>query len=455
MFERLGVGDDRARLRFGQHHRVHAAKPLDHGAGDGGAVQRGEVRHLPAAIAREPGEQPIELVRRIAQRQQHVVAERGLVGVQLRITRQQAELARQVLDVVHDEGDAAVEIVEAARLFERVLAGLLGEVAGELLADDAQQVEVLPVELALPGWRGEHDDAGQPLEVEQRHQRPGACLAPQPFGHDGILAVRGAPRANILDIDDESPALEETRLRGGHRVRRHVRRRPLPARGERQVAGLVGHQQQPGRAVGDIGHRLDHSLLERGVRAPTLADRAVEAQPFAAIVVAVLEQVLGDHDLQPAPQPGRGQRDQRERAGQRQEAQFHHPREIAAGMGQPLRDGEHRQQVGADQHQRDALERDGARGPQAQRFALATGPGRQQQSRRHRDETAQRGQLVGPAIGEIGDRIEVEIEAPQDGERQRRPAQRGARRGRGAEIEIVHQHQRAHRDQQAEQDRDL
>ena len=62
----------------------------------------------------------------------------------LRATRR--ELAHQILDVVHDEGEAAVELVEALRVGERVLAPRLGDVGGRLDAGGAEQVEILPVE---------------------------------------------------------------------------------------------------------------------------------------------------------------------------------------------------------------------------------------------------------------------------------------------------------------------
>ena len=52
----------------------------------------------------------------------------------LRATRRQ--LADQILDVVHDEGEAAVELVEALRVGERLLAARLGEIARHLAAGD-------------------------------------------------------------------------------------------------------------------------------------------------------------------------------------------------------------------------------------------------------------------------------------------------------------------------------
>jgi hypothetical protein len=65
------------------------------------------------AVAPEPRQQRLELVGAVAQREQHVGAELGLVGVLLGVARKQRELAGEVLDVVHHERDAAVELVEA------------------------------------------------------------------------------------------------------------------------------------------------------------------------------------------------------------------------------------------------------------------------------------------------------------------------------------------------------
>ena len=70
----------------------------------------------------------------------------GLSAWRSALRATQAELADQILDVVHDEGEAAVELVEALGVGERVLALRLGDVAGGLDAGGAEQVEILPVE---------------------------------------------------------------------------------------------------------------------------------------------------------------------------------------------------------------------------------------------------------------------------------------------------------------------
>ena len=50
------------------------------------------------------------------QRRDHVGAEFGIVGVPLGIAREQRQLADQILDVVKDEGEAAVELLEPLRI---------------------------------------------------------------------------------------------------------------------------------------------------------------------------------------------------------------------------------------------------------------------------------------------------------------------------------------------------
>ncbi len=72
----------------------------------------------------------------------------GLSACRSALRVDQAELADQILDVVHDEGEAAVELVEALRVGERLLAARLGEIAGGLDAGGAEQVEILPVQRA-------------------------------------------------------------------------------------------------------------------------------------------------------------------------------------------------------------------------------------------------------------------------------------------------------------------
>src|SRR3546814_17784085 len=76
---------------------------------------------------------------------------------------------------------------------------------------------------------------------------------------------------------------------------------PVPASGRRQTILLVDDQKEAARRAGDVGQRLDHPVAQRrGVDAAP-ADGAGEAEPFGTIVVAVPEEMLGEHHPQPRP----------------------------------------------------------------------------------------------------------------------------------------------------------
>ncbi len=228
----------------------------------------------------------------------------------LGIAGQQAELAGEVLDIVHHEGNAAVEIVEPPGLGQGFLTGLFGKIAGQLLTGDAQQIEILPVEPAGQDRARQHDHADQPVEVVQRDQRPGPRFGQQPFGYGllrrGPVAARPiAGTAQLVQINDE-PA-RTVRLEGPDRCRRqrhggHVCGRPLPAAGQREVTLVVQRQQQAGGAVGHVGHGTDDAFVQRTAGRPAVRHGPGEAQPFLAIVIAMLEQVFAERHPQPRPQ---------------------------------------------------------------------------------------------------------------------------------------------------------
>src|SRR6185369_16344211 len=94
----------------------------------------------------------------------------------LRIARKQGQLADQVLDIVEDEGKAAVEFLEALSLAEGFLADRFRKRACRLAARCTQKVEVFPVELAAVIGRGEDNEADQPLVVEEGYACPGSPL---------------------------------------------------------------------------------------------------------------------------------------------------------------------------------------------------------------------------------------------------------------------------------------
>ena len=59
---------------------------------------------------------------------------------------------------------------------------------------------------------------------------------------------------------------------------------------------VVDEQQHAARRFGDVGEPLDDPLLQRRAVALLAPDRVGEAGPFAAIIVAMLEDMLGDED---------------------------------------------------------------------------------------------------------------------------------------------------------------
>ena len=121
--------------------------------------------------------------------------------------------------------------------------GVFGQIAGELAAGDAQQVEVFPIEFALVRRAGQHDHPYETFEMEQRNQRPGARLVDQPGRDDCVLAMsRQAPPQRIA-IDDKAVALEKLARLVGHRLSRYIERAPLPTGGQRQLATVAGDKQ--------------------------------------------------------------------------------------------------------------------------------------------------------------------------------------------------------------------
>ena len=147
---------------------------------------------------REAGEQVVHLLHRALQGGDHVGAEFGIVGMALGIAGDEAELAHQILDVVHDEGEAAVELVEALGVGERLLAARLGDIGGGLDAGGAEQVEILPVERGggTRGWSRMTRPASRPPWISgmpaqasssagepERHRR--AASRPRPASRRG------------------------------------------------------------------------------------------------------------------------------------------------------------------------------------------------------------------------------------------------------------------------------
>ena len=150
-------------------------------AGDGGVEdwpQRLRLYPLHAAggLGGKPCEELVHLADRRFQRRHHIGPELGIVGVALGVARKQRQLADQILDVMENEGEATVELLEPLGLAQCLLTERLGERACGLVARGAQQVEILPVELALEFGRGEDNHADEALVMKQGNGGPGALL---------------------------------------------------------------------------------------------------------------------------------------------------------------------------------------------------------------------------------------------------------------------------------------
>jgi len=131
---------------------------------------------------RQPGEQIVDLAERVLQRRHHIGTKRRIVGMTLGIARHQRQLADELLDVMKDEGKAAIELVELARLVERDLCRAFGNLACRLPAQGAQQLEILPIERPLEIGAFEHEKTRERIMVDQRHAEPEPPVGDRPIG---------------------------------------------------------------------------------------------------------------------------------------------------------------------------------------------------------------------------------------------------------------------------------
>ena len=142
---------------------------------------------LALAITPQPGQQARNFFGGIAQCHQHVGAECRIIGVLFGIGGEQRKLAGEVLDVMHDESHAAVEFVKPAGIHQRLLAGLLGQIACQLLPGDLEKVEILPVEPSFYPRTGQHNRPDQGDRNGSAGPRPQASSAS--VSHSGTCAI--------------------------------------------------------------------------------------------------------------------------------------------------------------------------------------------------------------------------------------------------------------------------
>ena len=339
----------------------------------------------------------------------------------LGVARDEAELAHQILDVVHDEGEAAVELVEALRVGERLLAARLGDVGGGLDAGGAEQVEILPVERGggTAGWSRMTRPASRPPWIsgmpaqassrpasQSRHRRP--CVSPS----------TSQPCADRVEIEDEAGPARYGGAAPRRRRRAGTGAGPVPARrpGRAGDASSASSSRPPGAPPMSASALTTRSSSGAALRRRA-ADRVGEAQPFLAIIVAMLEQMLGERDPEPGAQlapraaaPARPASSRRRSPTWPTRAQSPPTISIARAAEH------HRDQVDEDGDHRDRLEGRGARELDLPARRCA-GPSANSGASSGEHDAAQREQLVAGRAGEIGDRVEVEVVGPH-----RRPA---------------------------------
>ena len=255
-------------------------------------------------LRRQPREQLVHLADGGLQGRDHVGPELGIVGMPLGIAREQRQLADQVLDVVQDEGEAAVELLEPLRLGERLLAERLGKRARRLVAGGAQQVEILPVELASVFGRGEHHEADQPLVMKQRNRRPRRAVRRAAIGERRALCLRARPSRHAVLRAPRYGRSPQRRSRSG--LLRRTRRRAGSLPGQSLAAATdmprppsLTSSRPPGASTMSAKARTTRSLKRRRL-GPGQAQGFGETKPLGAIVVSMLEQMLGELELHPA-----------------------------------------------------------------------------------------------------------------------------------------------------------
>ena len=157
------------------------------------------------ALGRDPLEQFVHLADRTLQGRDHVGLEFGIARVALGVAADQAQLADQILDVVENEGETAVEILEPLGVDQRVLAMRLGQVRRRLAPGGAEQVEILPVEIAGIFGRRQHHQPAQLALMDQRNPDPRVKLGQQ-VGRDRQHGVAGIAPAIAASGEIEDPA---------------------------------------------------------------------------------------------------------------------------------------------------------------------------------------------------------------------------------------------------------
>ena len=278
--------------------------------------------------------------------------------------------------------------------------------------------------------------------MDQGNRDPCPRVSRHPVGYPRILGFLIPAGTQCIKFHDMTGVLEERGRPGGTGASRHLDRGPVPARLEHQLARVVRHQQNAGRRIGNIRDRLDHPFVERRAVRAGPANRIGEANPLRSIVIAVLEEILGQLDLHPGAELAGGEQQQRADCRAKKETDLGQARIVAADDLQRGRDHDHHQQIAADRNQRQRAEGHAARKLQGPlRVAQRCHCQYRGNYRHHRPTHGV--QFHRRLLGQIGDRVEVEIIGPDRGQRRHRQPDAPARFRRGDRIQIVDQHQRA------------
>src|SRR4249919_3314548 len=138
--------------------------------------------------------------------------------------------------------------------------------------------------------------------MDQRHSSPSLFLPEQGL-RDVQFAVSGIGPAATKSVEIDDPALgayrqpEPKGLWGWNCGAEIGTARPIPGCRRLDRAILIRHKQQAAGGIEDVGERLDHPLPKRWGLGPDGADCFGEPKPFGAVIVTVLEEMLGNLDL--------------------------------------------------------------------------------------------------------------------------------------------------------------
>ncbi len=214
-----------------------------------------------------------------------------------------------------------------------------------------------------------------------------------------------------------------------------------------QLVAVVAGPEHAARRIDDIGQRLDGTHRQAQLIAG--GQRAHQRQPFIAVVVLVLEEVLGDEHPHPCPhRAGRSQHQQAEHgSGEKHDAQ--RCAVVAVGGADVIPDCRHQQQVNAGGQHRHRTQHQPPGNEQLQRpLRIARHRHRQQRHGHELQETTCGFDVGVEAAEQQGVGVEVEIEGENAAEAEAEQLDRPAQFRPGPPVKLFSQHQRDQRQRQ-------